>query len=138
MNKGKIKEILDYIVALCTIISCIAAVYGVFKVVNFVVDVEPIVVLLNKEVKEGNLDTKNILKGSKITVKYDTVIERDTTNNPHNKISPTKKEDSLQWLKERRMTSEDEARLDHSADNLSKKKKEEIDDAEAKFRERIK
>lgn len=137
MNKGRIKEILDYIVALCTIISCVVAVYGVFKVVNFVVDVEPIVVLLNNEVKEGNLDAKSILKGSMTTAKYDTVKVRDTIRPPQNKIPQTKKEDSLQWLKGRRLTSEEETRLDNSADNLSKKKKEEIVHNEDRYRQRM-
>ncbi len=137
MKKGKVKEILDYIVALCTIISCIVAVYGVFKVVNFVVDVEPIVVLLNNEVKEGKLDAKSILTGSETKAKNDTVKVRDTFSFPQNKISQTKREDSLQWLKGRRPTAEEESHLDNSDDNLSKEKKKDIDYNEDRYRQRM-
>jgi len=137
MNKGRVKEILDYIVALCSIVSCIVAVYGVFKVVNFVVNVEPIVVLLTKEVKEGNLDAKNILNGSKTTVKYDTVRDRDTVNLSQNEIQQPKREDSLQWLKGRRPTAKDKQHLDNSADHISEGKKRAIDNQEDRFRQQM-
>ncbi len=45
------KEILDYIVAVCSIASCTVAVYGVFQVVDFVVDVRPIVRPIALEIK---------------------------------------------------------------------------------------
>ena len=135
MNKGRIKEILDYIVALCTIISCIAAVYGVFKVVNFVVNVEPIVVLLTKEVKEGNLDAKNILNRSKTTVKYDTVILRDTIYLPSAKEFETSS--PSQMRKERGLRSEEKARLSKSTNHVSEQEQQDIDDAEANFRQGI-
>lgn len=135
MNKGRAKEILNYIVALCTIISCIAAVYGVFKVVNFVVDVEPIVVLLTKEVKERNLDAKSILKGAMTTVKYDTVRVRDTIYLSSDKEFETSS--PSQMRKERRLTSEEKARLSKSANHVSKQEQQDIDDAEANFRQRM-
>lgn len=133
MNKGSVKEILDYIVALCTIISCIVAVYGVFKVVNFVVNVEPIVVLLTKEVKEGNLDAKNILNGSKTTVKHDTVRERDTIYLPLDK-----EQETLQHERNgRRLTSEEEARFDKPSEQVSEQERQDIDNAETNFRQRM-
>lgn len=137
MNKGKVKEVLDFIVAICSIVSCIVAVYGVFKVVNFVVNVEPIVVLLTKEVQEGNLDAKNILNGSKTTVKYDTVRDRDTVNLSQNEIQQPKREDSLQWLKGRRPTAKDKQHLDNSADHISEGKKRDIDNQEDRFRQQM-
>lgn len=138
MNKERAKEILDFIVAICSIVSCVVAVYGVFKVVNFVVDVEPIVVLLNNEVKEGNLDAKSILKGSMTTAKYDTVRKRDSVYLSQDETGQTKKEASLQrTIQERRLTPEEEQRLDHSADQVSKKEKQDIDNQEANFRQRM-
>lgn len=137
MDKQRVKEILDFIVSICSIISCIVAVYGVFKVVNFVVDVEPIVVLLTKEVKEGNLDVKSILKGSKTTVKYDTVRVRDTINLSENEIPETKKVDSSQWLKGRRPTAEDKLKLDNSADHISEEGKRDIDNQDDRFRQQM-
>lgn len=122
---------------MCTIISCIAAVYGVFKVVNFVVDVEPIVVLLTKEVKEGKLNTRSILKGAKATVKYDTVTVWDTVYLRENEIPGTKKVDSSQWLKGRRPTAKDKLKLDNSANQISEEGKRDIDNQEDRFRQQM-
>lgn len=138
MNKGRIKEILDYIVALCTIISCIAAVYGVFQVVNFVIDVRPIVVPIAQEVKEGNLDMKTMLSG--VSTRYDTILvtKRDTVYFSQEMTPQIKKDASLQQaVHERRLTSEEEARLDNSADNVSKEDKQDIDNAEENFRQQM-
>lgn len=79
MIPPKAKEFLSLVVSICSIISCITAVYGVFQVVDFVVDVKPIVVPIAKEVKEGNVDVRSFISGS-ATIRRDTVrlIERDT------------------------------------------------------------
>ena len=135
----RVKVILDYIVALCTIISCIVAVYGVFQVVNFVIDVRPIVVPLAQEVKEGNLDMKTILSGGTV-IRHDTVLvtkhdtiyfSQDETQLKDHGVT------SQQEIQERRLTSDEEARLDKSADNISKEDKEDIDNQEANFRQRM-
>ncbi len=135
MNKRKVKEILDLIVAICSIVSCVVAVYGVFQVVNFVVDVKPIVVPIAQEMKEGNLDPKSFLAGSRTMVKYDTVKVRDTIY-----LSSDKKQNttSLSQIRQNRgLTSEEEARLDKSSNNVSKQEQQDIDDAEANFRQRM-
>ena len=140
MNKGRVKEILDYIVALCTITSCIVAVYGVFQVVDFVIDVRPIVVPIAQEVREGNLDMKTVLSEGGRIVQYDTVLvtKRDTVYLPQNEIQQTKKDASLQQtIKERRLTSKEEAHLDKTANHVSEKDRQDIDDAEANFRQRM-
>lgn len=140
MNKGRVKEVLDYIVALCTIISCIVAVYGVFQVVDFVIDVKPIVIPIAQEVKDGNLDAKSILTGHRTMVKHDTILvtKRDTVYLPQNEIQQTKKDASSQrTIKERRLTSEEETHLDKSANHVSEKDRQDIDDAEANFRQRM-
>jgi len=139
MNKGRIKEILDYIVALCTIISCIAAVYGVFQVVNFVIDVRPIVVPLAQEVKEGHLDMKTILSGGTV-IRHDTVLvtKHDTIYLTENETQPKDHGvTSQQLIQERRLTSEEEAHLDNSADNISKDGKQNIDNQETNFRQQM-
>lgn len=133
MNKGRVKEILDYIVALCTIISCIAAVYGVFQVVNFVIDVRPIVVPIAQEVKEGNLDAKSILTGSKTTVKHDTVRERDTIYLPLDKEQETLRKEK----NERSLTPEEEVHFDKSSDQVSEQERQDIDNAETNFRQQM-
>ena len=140
MNKGRVKEILDYIVALCTITSCIVAVYGVFQVVDFVIDVRPIVVPIAQEVREGNLDMKTVLSEGGRIVQYDTVLvtKRDTVYLPQNEIQQTKKDASLQrTIKERRLTSEEETHFDKSTNHVSEKDRQDIDDAEANFRQRM-
>lgn len=140
MNKEKAKEILGYIVALCTIISCIAAVYGVFQVVDFVIDVKPIVIPIAQEVKDGNLDMKTVLSGVGTVVRHDTVLvtKRDTVYLPPDEIQQTKKDASSQrTIKERRLASEEDAHLDKSANHVSEKDRQDIDDAEANFRQRM-
>jgi len=140
MDKGKVKEILDYIVALCTIISCIVAVYGVFQVVDFVIDVKPIVIPIAQEVKDGNLDMKTVLLKTGTVVRHDTVLvtKRDTIYLPQNEIQQTKKDASSQrTIKERRLASEEDAHLDKSANHVSEKDRQDIDDAEANFRQRM-
>lgn len=135
MNKGRIKEILDFIVAICSIVSCIVAVYGVFKVVNFVVDVKPIVVPIAQEMKKGNLDPKSFLAGLRTMVKYDTVRVRDTIYLPsdkkHNKTSLS------QIRQNRGLTSEEEARFGMSSNHVSEQEQQDINDAEANFRQRM-
>lgn len=133
MKKGKVKEILDYIVALCTIISCIAAVYGVFQVVDFVIDVRTIVVPIAQEVKEGNLDAKSILTGSRTTVKYDTVRVRDTIYLPLDKEQETLRKEK----NERRLTPEEEVHFDKSSDQVSEQERQDIDNAETNFRQQM-
>lgn len=140
MNIQKTKEILDYIVSICSIVSCFVAVYGVFQVVDFVIDVKPIVIPIAQEVKEGNLDMKTMLTEGGRVVQYDTVLvtKRDTVYISQNEIQQTKKETSLQrTVQERRLTSEEEQRLDKSADKVSEKEHKEIDEAETSFRNRI-
>lgn len=140
MNKGRVKEIFDFIVAICSIMSCIAAVYGVFQVVDFVIDVRPIVVPIAKEVKEGNLDMKTMLSGVSTVVRHDTILvtKQDTVYFSQDMTPQIKKEASLQQaVHERRLTSEEEARLDNSADNLSKEDKQDIDNAEENFRQQM-
>ena len=140
MNKGRVKEILDYIVALCTIISCIAAVYGVFQVVDFVIDVKPIVVPIAQEVKDGNLDMKTMLSRGERVVRHDTVLvtKRDTIYLSKNDSHQTKKGvSSEQTIEEKRLTPEEEQRLDHSADHVSEQEKKDIDANETDFRRRM-
>ncbi len=135
MNKGRVKEILDYIVSICSIISCIVAVYGVFQVVNFVIDVRPIVVPIAQEVKEGNLDAKSILTGSKTKVKPDTVRVRDTIYLPSGKKQETT---SLSQIRQNHeLTSEEDARLGKSSNHVSEQEQQDINDAEANFRQRM-
>lgn len=135
MNKERVKEILGIIASICSIISCIVAVYGVFQVVNFVIDVRPIVIPLVNEVKEGNLDAKGILNGSKITVKYDTVRVRDTIYLPMEKEQETT---ALTQTKQKRgLTLEENARLGNSENHVSKQEKQDIDNQEADFRRRM-
>lgn len=135
MNKGRIKETLDFIVAICSIVSCIVAVYGVSQVVNFVIDVRPIVVPIAQEMKEGNLDVQNLLKGSKTTVKFDTVRVRDTIYlSSDKKLNTT----SFSQIRQNRgLTQEEEARLDNSSNNISEQEQQDIDDAESNFRQRM-
>lgn len=138
MNKGRAKEILDFIVAICSIVSCVVAVYGVFQVVDFVVDVKPIVVPIANEVKEGNLDARAIFSSVSSAVRHDTVMVRDTIYLPSEEAQEIPQETSLQQaLHERRLTSEEEARLDKSADHVSEQEKQDIDNEEASFRQRM-
>lgn len=140
MNKGKAKEILDFIVAICSIVSCVIAIYGVFQVVDFVVDVKPIVVPLAQEAKEGNLDMRKVLSGVSAAVKYDTVFvrERDTIYLPQDDKRIMAKEPSQQNEPQyRRLTPEDEQQLSKSADNLSEEARQAINDEEASFRQRM-
>ena len=130
----------DFIVAICSIVSCIAAVYGVFQVVDFVIDVRPIVVPIAKEVKEGNLDMKTMLSGVSTVVRHDTILvtKQDTVYFSQEMTPQIKKDASLQQaVHERRLTSEEEARLDNSADNVSKEDKQDIDNAEENFRQQM-
>lgn len=140
MNKGKAKEVLDFIVAICSIVSCVVAVYGVFQVVDFVVDVKPIVIPIAQEVKDGNLDMKTVLSGVGTVVRHDTILmtKRDTVYLSQDETRQNKKEASLQrTIQERRLTPEEEQRLDHSADQVSKQEKQDIDNQEANFRQRM-
>lgn len=137
MNRGRVKEILDFIVAICSIVSCIVAVYGVFQVVDFVIDVRPIVVPIAQEVKDGKLDAKSILTGSRTTVKYDTMIvtKRDTIYLPLDKEQETS---SFQHERnEQRQTSEEQARLGKAVNHVSEQEQEDIDNQEASFRQRM-
>lgn len=136
MIPPKAKEILGLVASICSIVSCAAAVVGVFQVVEFVVDVRPIVVPIAQEVKEGNVDVRKILSGT--TIRHDTVIERDTIY--------LKKDDAQnsgneafrqQMVTSHRLTAEDEKRLDKSADKVSKQEHQEIDEAESGFRKRM-
>ena len=134
------KEKLDFIVAICGIVSCVVAVYGVFQVVDFVIDVRPIVIPIAQQVKEGNLDVKTMLSGPGTMVKHDTilVIKRDTVYPPQNEIQQIKKDaSSQQTIQEHRLTSEEEAHLNKSANHVSEQEKHDIDDAETNFRQRM-
>ena len=132
MIPPKAKEILGLVVSICSIVSCIVAVYGVFQVVNFVVDVRPIVVPIAQEVKEGNMDLRKLL--SSTITRHDTVrlIERDTIY-----IQKGKEGDERDFPKHRRVTVEDEKRIDKSAEYVSEQKRQEIDEAESSFRQRM-
>jgi len=73
-------------------------------------------------------------------VQYDTVLvtKRDTVYLPQNEIQQTKKDASLQrTIKERRLTSEEETHFDKSTNHVSEKDRQDIDDAEANFRQRM-
>lgn len=97
MTKETAKEILGFLVPLCSIVNCLLAVYGVFHVVEFVVDVKPIVVPIANEVKEGRLDTREIFSGSGVTVWHDTVrvVEHDTIYLGQNEVRQTGKSQSV-------------------------------------------
>jgi len=134
----KAKEILDFIVAICSIVSCIVAVYGVFQVVDFVVDVKPIVVPIANEVKEGNLDARAIFSSVSSAVRHDTVRVRDTIYLPSEEAQKTTQATSLQQtIQERSVTKEEEQRLNKSADIVSEQEKQEIENEEASFRQRM-
>lgn len=138
MIPPKAKEILDLVVSICSIVSCIAAVYGVFQVVEFVVDVRPIVIPLVQEVKEGNIDVRKMLSGT--TIRHDTVrlVEKDTIYLKKDDVQNTKNESfHQQMVTSRRLTEEDEKHLDKSADKVSIQEQKEIDEAETSFRNRI-
>lgn len=140
MISPKAKEILDLVVSICGIVSTVVALYGVFQVVDFVVDVKPIVVPLAQEAKEGNLDMRKVLSGVTAAVKYDTVFvrERDTIYLPQDDKRIMAKEPSQQNEPQyRRLTPEDEQQLSKSADNLSEEARQAIDDEEASFRQRM-
>lgn len=81
---------------------------------------------------------KTMLSGVGTMVRYDTILvtKRDTIYLPSDKIPRTTTIPTKQY--ERRLTSEDETRLGKFADNVSKEEKEEIENAETKFRQRIK
>ena len=138
MIPPKTKEILDLVVSICSIVSCVAAVYGVFQVVEFVVDVRPIVIPLVQEVKEGNIDVRKMLSGT--TIRHDTVrlVEKDTIYLKKDDVQNTKNESfHQQMVTSRRLTEEDEKHLDKSADKVSIQEQKEIDEAETSFRNRI-
>lgn len=136
MIPPKAKEILDLVVSICSIVSCIAAVYGVFKVVEFVVDVRPIVVPIAQEVKEGNMDVRKMLSGT--TTRHDTVVERDTIYLKKDDARNTGNEAfRQQMVTKHRLTAEDEQRLDNSADKVSEQERQEIDETETSFRNRM-
>lgn len=54
MTKEMAKEILGFLVPLCSIVNCLLAVYGVFHVVDFVVDVKPMWCLLPTRLRRGD------------------------------------------------------------------------------------
>ena len=139
MIPPKAKEILGLVVSICSIVSCIAAVYGVFKVVEFVVDVRPIVIPLVQEVKEGNVDVRSFFSGA-ASIRRDTVrvIERDTVYIGQSDTRKTEKDDfRQQMVTNHRLTAEEEQRLDKSADKVSIQEHQEIDEAESGFRKRM-
>ena len=136
MISKKSKEILDLIVSICSIVSCIVAVYGVFQVVDFVIDVKPIVVPIAHEVKEGNMDVRQLFSGT-ATVRHDTVkvIKRDTIYLGQGETRRTENENLRQQMViNHRLTTEDEQHLDKSSDNVSEQVRNDIEDAETKFR----
>ena len=144
MTKDKLKEIFDFIPKVCSIVSCTVAVYGVFQVVDFVVEVKPIVVPIAKEVKEGNMDARAIFSGANVVVRHDTVrvTERDTIYLGQNEPRHTEKSMSVdaspqQSLQTHRLTAEEEQRLDKSADKVSEQERKDIDDGESSFRQRM-
>ena len=146
MTKETVREVLGFLVPVCSIVNCLLAVYGVFHVVDFVVDVKPIVVPIANEVKEGKLDARELFTGAATMVRHDTVrvIERDTIYIGQNEAkqkesfasvstSPTQQQTSMGA----RLTAEEEQRLDHSADNVSKQERQKMDNEETSFRERM-
>lgn len=139
MIPPKTKEILGLVASICSIVSCAAAVYGVFQVVEFVVDVRPIVVPIAQEVKEGNMDVRSFFSGA-AAIRRDTVrvIEHDTVYLGRTETRKTEKDDFRQQIvTNHRLTSEDENRLDKSADHVSAEERQEIDEAESSFRKRM-
>lgn len=144
MTKETAKEILGFLVPLCSIVNCLLAVYGVFHVVDFVVDVKPIVVPIANEVKEGRLDAREIFSGSGVTMRHDTVrvVEHDTVYIGQNEARQVGRSMSVETTEQpsgmgARPTAEEEQRLDHSADNVSKQERQKIDNEEASFRQRM-
>ena len=137
---GKIRQTFDFFVGLCTILSCVAAVYGVFKVVSFVIEVNPIIKPIAKEVKEGKLDALTIFSRANTTILHDTVrvIVSDTIYIPDERPLQTNDESSSQQSAMRaRPTKEDEERLDNSKDIISEQETQEINDKEEDFRRRM-
>lgn len=137
---GKVKQSFDFFVGLCTIMSCVAAVYGVFKVVSFVIEVNPIIKPIAKEVKEGKLDALTIFSRANTTILHDTVrvIVSDTIYIPDERPLQTNDESSRQQSAMRaRPTKEDEERLDNSKDIISEQETQEINDKEEDFRRRM-
>lgn len=138
MIPPKVKDYFDLIVSISSIVSCVTAVYGVFQVVEFVVDIKPIVVPIAKEVKEGNVDVRKILSGT--TIRHDTVrvIERDTIYLKKDDARNTGNETfHQQMVTSHRLTEEEERHLDKSADKVSEQERQEIDEAENSFRKRM-
>lgn len=136
MISKKTKDILDLVVSICSIVSCIVAVFGVFQVVDFVIDVKPIVVPIAQEVKEGNMDVRQIFSGT-ATIRHDTVrvIQRDTIYLGQGEMRRTETENRRQQtVINNRLTEEDEQHLDKSSDNVSEQVRNDIEDAETKFR----
>ncbi len=144
MTKETAKEILGFLVPLCSIVNCLLAVYGVFHVVDFVVDVKPIVVPIANEVKEGRLDAREIFSSSGVTVRHDTVrvVEHDTVYIGQNEARQVGRSMSVETTEQpsgmgARVTAEEERRLDKSADNVSEQERKEIESGEASFRQRM-
>ena len=144
MTKERVKEIFDIVSRLCSIVSCAVAVYGVFQVVDFVVDVKPIVVPIAQEVKEGKLDAREIFSGAATIVRHDTVrvTERDTVYIGQNESREKGISQSASSSLQRsgigaRLTAEEEQQLDHSADKVQEEERKEIDQAESSFRQRM-
>lgn len=140
MKNGRAKEIFDIVVGCCSIVSCVVAVVGVFQVVDFVIDVKPIIVPIAQEVKEGNMDARELFSGTTTAIRHDTVrvYQRDTIYLPPNEARRATTDPFLnKFDKEARPTAEEEQRLDHSADNVSKQERQKIDNEEASFRQRM-
>lgn len=125
MIPPKTKEILDLVVSICSIVSCIAAVYGVFKVVEFVVEVRPIIIPVVQEVKEKNIDIRKIISGT--TIRHDTVyvIHKDTIYLPQDTDPQTDK-------------GNPQPHPGKSANHVSEQERQKIEKAERNYRKRMK
>lgn len=144
MTKERVKEIFDIVSRLCSIVSCAVAVYGVFQVVDFVVEVKPIVVPIAKEVKDGNMDARTLFSGSNVVVRHDTVrvTERDTVYLEQNEVRHAEKAMAVgtslhQSGLGKKLTAEEEQKLDKSGDKVSEQERKDIEDGEASFRQRM-
>lgn len=122
-------------VSICSIVSCVAAVYGVFQVVKFVVEVRPIVIPIVQEVEKGNVDVQKMLSGT--TIRHDTVfvVHKDTIYLAHDKETQT---DNGNSPSNQKLTAEKERHLKESPNHVSKQEREEIEEAENSFRQHMK
>ena len=112
--------------------------------VEFVIEIRPIVVPIANEVRDGNLDARMLFSGTATMLRHDTikVYKRDTIYIGQNEVRQTEKSQSVSSPMQpsdmgARPTAEEEQRLDHSSDNVSEQERKEIESGEASFRQRM-